>query len=158
MNKYSHMSRTNINYKPENDYYTPSWVFEKLSIKFDLDVCAPIGGVDWIPAENHYHLEMDGLKQNWFGKVWMNPPYSKPSDWVDKFIDHGNGVCLVPFSKSKWFGKLWNQADAIIAMEHSFKFEHKDYGTKSVFMPVFLASIGNDCTSNLKISGIGRVR
>lgn len=152
------MSRTNKNYKPDNDYYTPRHIFQALNIKFDLDVCAPKGGVEWLPAENHYYLEIDGLSQQWFGKVWCNPPYNQPSLWVDKFVEHNNGVILVPFSKSKWFMKLWQNVDKIVALPHSFKFEHRDHGTKSVFMPVFLASMGDYCTAHLEASGLGRSR
>ena len=28
-----------------DDYYTPAWVFERMDINFDIDVCAPPGGV-----------------------------------------------------------------------------------------------------------------
>ena len=28
-----------------DDYYTPKWIFEALGEHFDLDVCAPPGGV-----------------------------------------------------------------------------------------------------------------
>lgn len=33
-----------------DDYYTPRWLFDRMGITFDLDVCAPPGGVPWIPA------------------------------------------------------------------------------------------------------------
>ena len=32
------------------DWWTPPEIFKDLNIKFDLDVAAPIGGVEWIPA------------------------------------------------------------------------------------------------------------
>lgn len=48
-----------------DDYYTPAWVFERLGITFDLDVCAPPGGIPWIPAARYYTMEDDGLAQPW---------------------------------------------------------------------------------------------
>ena len=46
---------------------------------------------------------------------WMNPPYSRASPWVDRFISHSNGVALLPHAKSKWHIRLFEQADAICA-------------------------------------------
>lgn len=60
----------------KDDYYTPKDVFDALGLEFDLDVSAPPGGVPWVPAKRYYTLEDDGLTQPWFGRVWMNPPYS----------------------------------------------------------------------------------
>jgi hypothetical protein len=125
-----------------DEQYTPAWIFNVLGVRFDLDVCAPIGGTGLVPADRHYSLVDDGLASPWLGRVWMNPPYSKPTPWVDKFIAHDNGIALLPMSKSKWFNKLWDSVDAIIPMPVNLKFEQKD-GTKSpIFMPCVLVSMG----------------
>jgi len=155
--KTSH-SRSDVNYKPADDYYTPKWLFEALSVEFDLDVCAPEGGVPWLPAKNHYHLEMDGLAQPWYGNVWCNPPYSKPRPWIEKFIEHGNGMMLMPYSRSIGFGLMWESADAIMNLPSNFKFEHRDHGTKGVFMPVALFALGCENATALERSKIKRVR
>jgi hypothetical protein len=65
-----------------------------MGITFDLDVCAPKGGLDWIPATKHYSIEDDALTQKWEGRVWMNPPFSGNSlPFVGKWIrEHGNGM------------------------------------------------------------------
>jgi len=42
-----------------DEVYTPSLFFERLGISFDLDVCAPKGGLPWIPATDHYSIEDD---------------------------------------------------------------------------------------------------
>ena len=60
-----------------DEQYTPKWIFDALNVEFDLDVCAPKGGVDYIPAKKHYSIEDNALMQNWEGFVWMNPPFSK---------------------------------------------------------------------------------
>jgi hypothetical protein len=144
---------------PKNDeFYTPEWVFQKLNIKFDLDVCAPENGISWLPAENYYYEKIDGLAQDWYGKVWMNPPYSQPALWVDKFVTHDNGVCLLFLSKAEWAQKLWEHADAIVKLPTDFKFERIDGQRKDIFMPVYLMSMGDYCTAHLKTSGIGKVR
>jgi phage N-6-adenine-methyltransferase len=144
--------------KDSDEYYTPQWIFKALNIKFDLDVSAPKNGVPWLPAQNHYSIEDNGLTQDWYGKVWMNPPYSKPTPWINRFIEHGNGVALLPFMKSKWFELIWEKADLIVALPTNLKFEHREMGLKPIYSPCFIASIGSYCTDYLKQSGIGRMR
>ena len=141
-----------------DEYYTPQWIFQALNIKFDLDVSAPEGGVPWLPAKHYLTEEKNGLAHEWFGKVWMNPPYSKPTPWVNKFIEHGNGVALLPYSKSAWFINLWEKADGIVSLTPRLKFQHRDKGLQPIFMPCFIASMGSYCTDYLKQSGIGKVR
>jgi hypothetical protein len=97
-----------------DDYYTPSWLFERMGITFDLDVCAPPGGVPWIPAARFYTQEDDGLASEWSGRVWMNPPFSAPEPWISKFIAHSHGVALVPMSNGRWFHTLWGHARGIV--------------------------------------------
>ena len=141
-----------------DEYYTPKWIFDTLKIQFDLDVAAPRGGVIWLPATNHFSIENNGLTQQWTGKVWMNPPFSKPTPWVEKFIAHANGVALLPYSKSNWFDKLWQVADGLATLTPRLKFEHVDTGTTSILMPCLLVSMGEVCTNALKMSQLGRVR
>ena len=137
--------------RTSDDYWTPRWVFEALGVEFDLDVACPPDGPPHTPAKAWYTQETDGLASPWHGRVWMNPPYSNSTPWVRKFINHANGICLVPMSKSQWFNELWQAADAMTPMPPSLKF---DQG--SIFMPVILAAFGED---NVKaISNIGPVR
>jgi hypothetical protein len=145
-------------YKANNEYYTPSWVFEKLGLEFDLDVCAPVGGVEWIPAKNHYSLENDGLTNEWNGLVWCNPPYSNPTPWIDKFLAHGNGIMLTQVSRSNAFMRLWSEGEAIMFLPRNMTFEHKEHGTKSIFMPVALFGMGHKAHAAFIRSGIARVR
>jgi hypothetical protein len=152
------ISKSAKDYKPADDYYTPRWVFESLKLEFDLDVCAPEQGVPWLPAKKHYHLELDGLAQPWEGLVWCNPPYSDPTPWIDKFLEHGNGIMLVQVSKSRAFMRLWEHSHTILMLPPNIKFEHRDEGTKGIFMPVALFGMGNTATGALVRSEIGRVR
>jgi hypothetical protein len=76
------------------------WIFDKLAITFDLDVAAPTGGCHWIPATNYYDQQTNGLTSDWYGNIFMNPPFSKINDWVTKFVQHANGIALLPMSKS----------------------------------------------------------
>ena len=61
--------------KMKNDeWLTPLHLLRPLGT-FDLDPCAPIVR-PWDTARHHYTKEDDGLKKEWFGRVWLNPPYS----------------------------------------------------------------------------------
>ena len=144
---------------PKNDeFYTPTFIFNALALEFDIDVCSPAGGVPWIPATNHYSLAINGLTQDWHGLVWCNPPYSNPTPWMNKFIDHGHGLALIPVSVGKWFGRIWKEADGICKIEQKFKFERVDGQRADIFMPTVLVSMGKQATDALKASKLGRVR
>ena len=145
-------------YRENNEYYTPAWLFEDLGVRFDLDVCAPTNGVDWLPADNHFDITADGLAQPWQGFVWCNPPYSNPTPWIDKFLLHGNGILLTQISKSNAFIRLWNNCDAIMMLPRNIMFEHKDHGKKGIFMPVGLFGMGSQAITAMKASKINKVR
>lgn len=139
--------------RTSDDYWTPKWVFDALGLEFDLDVACPPEGPPHTPAKAWYTQETDGLASPWWGTVWMNPPFSNSAPWVRKFIEHKNGVCLVPFSKSKWANELWDIADAVVMLPSSLKF---DQG--SIFIPIMLAAFGEKSVEALTRSGLGRVR
>ena len=151
-------TKSRADYKENNEYYTPAWLFKELGVRFDIDVCAPTGGVDWLPADRHFDIEIDGLKQEWNGFVWCNPPYSNPTPFIDKFLLHANGIMLVQVSKSNAFIRLWNQADAIMMLPSNIMFEHKDHGKKGIFMPVALFGMGAQAVSILNACKINKVR
>ena len=135
-----------------DDYYTPAWVFERMGLEFDLDVCAPPGGIPWIPAKRYFTMEDDGLLQPWEGRVWMNPPYGSATAWVSKFIAHGNGVALVPHAKSAWHITLLAQAHATAEPERYF-----DFHGGSIPYPVFFAAFGAECVDAISRLGVVRV-
>ena len=108
---------------PKDEYYTPEWVFDKLGLQFDLDPCSPGKNKCSSTATVHYSHPQNGLELEWRGRIWMNPPYSKPTPWVDKFIEHNNGIALLPFFKSNWFTRIWNAADGIALMPTTLKFQ-----------------------------------
>lgn len=138
--------------------YTPPWIFEALNIEFDLDVCAPPGGIPWIPAKNHYSEKDDGLTSEWYGRVWMNPPYSGIKPWINKFTKHGNGIALVLIAKSKWLENVWDTAPALLVPDVQIKFINENGVDKSIYMPVVLLAYGEESIQALKDSNIGRVR
>jgi hypothetical protein len=148
-----------IDHGTSDDYYTPPWIFEALGLRYNMDVCSPPNGSPWIPADRFLSIVEDGLSTDWCGKVWMNPPYSKPTPWIMKWLNHANGIGLVPMSKAAWFNVLWERPDvAIISLTNQLKFMTPDGQTKGIFMPTVLIGIGDENIEAMRKSGIGSVR
>jgi len=67
-----------------NEWYTPdfwlSLVNEVFETGIDLDPCSNKTANKRVQAKNYYDYYNSGLKKEneWFGKVFMNPPYSAP--------------------------------------------------------------------------------
>jgi hypothetical protein len=99
-----------------NDWQTPPEIFEALGCRFDLDVAAPVNGPLHVPTSRWFSSH--GLEQDWFGFVWMNPPFGGRNGirpWLAKFLGHDNGIALTPDRVSApWFQEAWDRPDAIL--------------------------------------------
>lgn len=113
-----------------DDWYTPAYIFEALGVTFDLDVAAPIEGPRHVPCWNWYHRIDDGLNRNWYGLVWMNPPFGHQStkrQWLHRFFEHGNGIALLPDRTSApWWQEYAPLASAVLFVSPKVKFERPD--------------------------------
>lgn len=138
-----------------DDWYTPKWIFETLGLRFSMDVSAPPGGVPWIPSDQYLTKAEDGLLVPWEGRVWMNPPFSKTTPWVEKFEAHGQGVALLPLGKNRWSERLWNSRAQMVYLPSSLKFE-KMGKPMSMPFPALLVTFEEELVENL--ARIGRVR
>ncbi len=106
--------------KPNDERYTTTktmgQIFDITNIaKFDLDPC---GAFESHKAENYFTKEFDGLKHDWFGSVFINPPFSNIEPWIIKSFDEiysGNCrhiVMLVPANRTEqpWW-QNWIEAN-----------------------------------------------
>jgi hypothetical protein len=140
-----------------DDYYTPEWIFERMGITFDLDVASPPGGVPWIPAARFYTQADDGLVQPWEGRVWMNPPFSNPGPWAERFLQHGHGVCIVPASNGIWFVKLWESVDGVTTQSTAeMHFVSGEGIRNSVPIRVVTMAMGEECVEAIGRLGVVR--
>jgi hypothetical protein len=143
------------------EWFTPPHIFAKLLLTFDLDPCAPAGGVPWIPARRHFSIEDDGLAQEWHGRVWLNPPYGREAGvWARKLASHGDGIALV-FARtdSAWFQEVARQADAICLVAGRLSFipgmaGQMEKGHNAAAASALLA-YGAECADALRRSGLG---
>lgn len=139
-----------------DEWYTPEIIFDLLGLRFDLDVAAPKGNKGHVPADRKYTIDDDGLAQDWVGRVWMNPPYSKPAPWIEKWLNHNNGIALLPMAKSKWFNRMVESDANFIVLPSVFKFESPEGKPLSLMMGSTLWALGE---SNIEaIKQISKVR
>ena len=138
------------------EWLTPPELVKKLGV-FDLDPCSPINA-PFLHAINNFTIEDNGLGKEWFGRVYMNPPYGKNMDlWLDKLGKHGNGIALI-FARTEtkcFFEKVWDVADALLFIKGRLKFYHVsgEQGGSAGAPSVFVA-FGKDNALALKKSGI----
>jgi hypothetical protein len=113
-------------------WLTPPELLAKLGT-FDLDPCAPLNR-PWDTALNHFTIENDGLKQDWFGRVWLNPPYGRGMDlWLNKLAGHAGGGLALVFARTEtktFFETVWGKADAILFIKGRIRF-HLPTGEKA---------------------------
>ena len=83
----------------KDEWLTPPEIIKSLG-EFDLDPCAPIIR-PWATAKNHFTIQDNGLRKEWHGRVWCNPPYGKEvKDWCKKALEQSKKgtttVLLIP--------------------------------------------------------------
>lgn len=107
-----------------DEWYTPEWIFKRLNTIFDMDVAASPFGSDFVPALKR--LTEGSLEVEWEGFIWMNPPYGGRNGlipWMDKFVKHGNGICLIPDRTSApTFQMFMGEMDLICFSNGKIKF------------------------------------
>ena len=84
---------------------TPQDLFQNLNAiyHFETDVCALPENAK---CKQFYTPEVDGLKQEWHGRCWCNPPYGRQiAKWVKKGAESkALVVMLLPArTDTKWF-------------------------------------------------------
>jgi phage N-6-adenine-methyltransferase len=107
----SHVGKTDT-------WLTPMWIIKALGDDFHLDPC---GFPEHFTAKHLYVLPKDGLKEKWYGKVWLNPPYSKAKQWLDKMKEHRNGSALL-FARTGTLGEYMKDCDHIFLLRKRVRF------------------------------------
>lgn len=106
---------TEVMFSSKTDMWsTPQDLFDELNTEFhfETDVCA-------IPenakCEKYYTPDINGLKQEWSGVCWCNPPYGREiGKWVAKAAESkATTVMLIPSrTDTKWFHDyIYNKAE-----------------------------------------------
>ena len=121
--------------KENDEWYTPKEIIQSLG-EFDLDPATSLEAYKLNKsARKIYTTKENGLRQEWEGRVWLNPPYSNPliQQFLMKMAEHNNGIALV-FAKieAKWFHDIVLQyATAIKFLYNRIRF-YKPDGTQGM--------------------------
>lgn len=110
-----------------DEWLTPPPVLDALG-PFDLDPCSPGARRPWDTAAVHYGIEDDGLRRDWTGRVWLNPPYAEADRWLAKLAAHGHGTALI-FARTEtalWFNHVWPHATAFLFLRGRLHFHYLD--------------------------------
>lgn len=129
------MGKYNFEFE-KNDYKTPPELYnmalEHFKIKeFDLDTCCTVKN---IPAKEHYIDGIsDGLKEDWRGFNWCNPPFNECQKWIKKayteFIEHGHKTAmLIPVRTETAYWHEYILNNPFMDISKNIVFLRKGYG------------------------------
>lgn len=114
-----------------DEWLTPPEIIQALG-SFDLDPCAPVFR-PWPTADHHFTIEDNGLIQQWYGRVWLNPPYGRYiQKWMQLMATHNNGIALTfARTETQFFHQhVFSVADSIFFFEGRINF-YTVAGTRS---------------------------
>ncbi len=125
-----------------NEWFTPEeYIFsaKKVMGRIDLDPASCEEANQIVQAASYYDIETDGLKQEWQGRVWLNPPYSTDSinAFCEKLVeslesDVSQAIVLVNnATDTNWFYNLITNASAFVFRKGRIKFISTDGVKKS---------------------------
>lgn len=108
----------NIHFSSQSpEWYTPVHIIDRSLLALgaiDLDPCSNSHETPNVPAALHFTQEEDGLKHEWYGRVYMNPPYGREvSKWVAHLLNEyragrvREAIGLLPArTDTQWFRLL----------------------------------------------------
>lgn len=134
-------------------WLTPEPVLDALGgwRSFDLDPCAAPRPWPWLTAQHmNAKADGDGLAMEWFGRIWMNPPYTSAdiANWLCRLADHGRGTALI-FARTEtkaFFRQVWERASGLLFLEGRLHFHYPDgrRASANAGAPSVLCAYGQD--------------
>ena len=121
-----------------NEWYTPKIYTDaahRVMGGIDLDPASSERANQTVRAKKYFTEKEDGLKQQWNGRIWMNPPYS--TGLIDKFVDKlvqsykekavYEAIVLVNnATETNWFQDLASVANTIVFPNKRIRFISAD--------------------------------
>ena len=139
----------------QDGWLTPKHIIESVVNvmgAIDLDPCSDIR--KHIPAAVNFTDKEDGLSMDWFGRVFMNPPYGgKISSWAKKWRGEyekhhfERGIALVPArTDTEWWRDLISTASIVCFIDGRLRFGDKqgEERAPSTFPSVVLYACRDD--------------
>lgn len=118
----------------DTEWYTPEKYIEsarKVMGRIDLDPASSKQANEIIKAKDFFDEQTDGLKQKWYGCIWLNPPYAQRlvGDFIDKLNTekYQQAIVLVNnATETKWGQKLLSLSNAVCFHTGRIKFIDPD--------------------------------
>ena len=114
------------------EWYTPQEYIEMARAvlgEIDLDPATNSLAQKWIKASSYFTKDDDGLAQQWYGRVWCNPPYGRRvNQWLEKAIDsYETGeieavILLLNRTGAAWYSKLKKRVSAVCEVQRRIAF------------------------------------
>lgn len=124
----------------ENEWFTPGEYIEaarEVLGGIDLDPATHPQAQTIVQAAQVFTKEDDGLRHEWHGRVWLNPPYAQPliAQFVSKMCAErtaGRVTAAIMlthnYTDTAWFQEAMSAADAICFTRGRVKFYELDGG------------------------------
>jgi len=118
----------------ENEWYTPPQFIDaarQAMGAIDTDPASCELAQETVNASLFYTMETDGLSNQWKGRVWLNPPYSKDfvGRFISKLIEESDSkrvseacVLLNNATDTEWFHKVVPIVSAICFLKGRISF------------------------------------
>lgn len=131
--------RPHVNRGPSsNEWRTPKVIVEaarEVLGHIDLDPASSPGANETVRASRIFTAEENGLENIWFGRVWMNPPYSKGlmgpfCQRLREQVQNGNVKQAIVITNNStetgWFTDLRLVSSALCFTHNRVQFERPD--------------------------------
>lgn len=143
-----------------NEWYTPEPIIELARSAMGgitLDPASSEVANQTVQAESYFTVEDNGLEKEWFGNVWLNPPYS--AELIGKFSEkliaerenYEQAIVLVNnATETEWFNKVVSIASAVCFPKGRIRYYSPEKVSNTPLQGQALLYIGNDVKSFVK--------
>lgn len=150
-----------MNNSKDDEWYTPAKYIEaarEVLGSIDLDPASNDFANETVKASVYYTEERNGLEQEWFGNIWMNPPYSTAllSRFADKLISSNFSQAIVLVNnatETAWFEKMISKATAVVFHKGRIRFVKRDGEHGVPLQGQAFIYYGDNATKFLKVFG-----
>jgi len=117
--------RGTLGRRRQNEWYTPApYIALAKAVLGDIDVDPASSALaqETVKARHYFDKEQNGLHQPWYGRIWLNPPYSPPliGQFIGKLLMEWDALRIAScialthnYTDTAWFHDAMATADAV---------------------------------------------